>query len=97
MVTITNQWMCGRTSWKQGFFGHIKKGFYGVMVTKQWVAILPSHATHASRSPRARLAFASVPLKYAKNTPVLQVNVSVCSRMYPYVTRVLLLLCTYID
>lgn len=37
MVTITNQWMSGRTSWKQGFFGHIKKGFYGVMVTKQWM------------------------------------------------------------
>ena len=37
-----------------------------------FLAILPSHATRASRSPRARLAFASVPLKYAKITPVLQ-------------------------
>ena len=36
-LPLTNQWMCGRTSWKQGFFGHIKKGFYGVMVTKQWM------------------------------------------------------------
>ena len=34
---------------------------------RDFLAILPSHATSASRSPRARLAFASVPLKYAKN------------------------------
>ena len=39
---------------------------------RDFLAILPSHATRASRSLRARLAFASVPLKYAKNiTPVL--------------------------
>ena len=32
-----------------------------------FLANLPSHATRASRSPRACLAFAPVPLKYAKN------------------------------
>ena len=31
-----------------------------------FLAILPSHATRVSRSPRALLAFASVPQKYAK-------------------------------
>ena len=34
---------------------------------RDFLAILPSHATRASLSPRARLAFASVLLKYAKN------------------------------